>query len=156
TELGALVQLGDGVAGGPPIELVEERRRVLLPVRGAFPRRIVEPGTEAVGPHPFEQRRPVAERAVHHPAVLAAPDPEVARPVQRALTARDASAARGAILMEEAGNVLERRGDRRLQAHVDELAASGRLTREERRDDADRREDARLVVRLQAERAERR
>src|SRR5205814_7792823 len=96
-------------------------------------------------------RRPVADRAVHDVAVAAAANPEVARPVKGTLTRVD-----DAGLVPEAGDVLERRRDRGLEAHVDLLTTAGRLACQERAHDADRREDAGLVVGLEAERAERR
>ena len=106
---------------GPPTR--RGRRRCALPARwrciGSCISGSSMLGAEAVGLHPLDERRPVAERAVHHPAVLAAADAEEPRPVQRALTPRDP-----AVLVEEPGHVLERRRDRRLQAHVDVLAAT--------------------------------
>jgi hypothetical protein len=150
-ELRALGDLRHRVARHPRIERVEDALGRGLPVRDLLERRVVDPGGEAVGLHPLQQRRPVAERAVHHPAVAAAGDAEVARPVERAVAGVHAT-----VLVEEAGHLLERARGGGLEAHVDVLAAAGVLAGVERRECAGGGEDAGLVVGLEAERAQRR
>src|SRR2546428_397945 len=84
-------------------------------------------------------------------SAAAAAGARVARRGWRALAGR-----REPHLVPEARHVLERAGRRGLEAHVDVLAAAGRVTGEERAHHAHGREDARLVVGLEAERAKRR
>src|SRR5882672_1470403 len=71
----------------------------------------------AVAVDPFDQRGPIAERAVHHVTVAASPDPEKAAPMQRAAPPFDLAGAE-----EARRDVLDRGRRRLLHAEVDILA----------------------------------
>src|SRR5271155_4046909 len=103
----------------------------MLGVLGAIehiaPFRLDEILRPPVGRYPFDQRGPVAQRAVHDVAVAASADAEIAAPVQRAATRLDAALAKVA-----AGDVLDRGGRRFLHTEIDPLAGAVTIAGKER------------------------
>src|SRR6266436_8506995 len=79
--------------------------------------------------HPFDERGPVAERAMHDVAIAAFTDTKVAAPMKRAAARLDAAVAEKA-----AGDMLDRRSGCFLHAEIDPLARAVALTREESAD----------------------
>ena len=98
--------------------------------------------------HPFDECRPVAERAVHHGTVGAAADAEAPRPVQASRSGAPSSRSDGTAPAR--ARATPATAACRLTSTT--LPAAGALARQQRRDHADRGEHGRLVIGLEAER----
>ena len=113
--------------------------------------RVVEVGRLAVRFHPFDERSPIAERAMHDVPVAAFADPKETAPVQ------SAAARLGLVALEvSASDMLDRRRSRLLHAEIDPLTLGSIVACEQREHHSDRAEIRRRMIGLQAERTHRR
>src|SRR5208282_2032668 len=95
----------------------------------------------------FDERGPVAERAMHDVTITAFGDAKETAPMQ------SAAARLGLVALEEsAGDVLDGRGGRLLHAQIDPLTLSSVIAGEQREHHRDRAEVRRRVIRLESQR----
>src|SRR5208283_5765865 len=149
-KLRALEQLVTRIVLDPIVENFEQMLGHEIAIHHLLILGRVEIGSLAVGLDPFDERGPVAERAMHDVAVAAFAHAKETAPMQ------SAAARLGLAALEKCtGNVLYRGRGGLLHAEVDPLAFSGAIAREQREHHGDRAVVRRRMIRLQTERTNR-
>src|ERR1039458_6339530 len=149
-KLRTLEQLVARIVLDPIVEHVEEMLGHEIAIHHLLIVGRVEIASLAVGLDPFDERGPVAERAMHDVAVTAFADAKETAPMQSAATRL------GLVALEKCtGDVLDGGRGGLLHADVDPLAFRGPVAREQREHHGDRAVVRRRMVSLQTERPNR-
>src|SRR5208282_4642424 len=126
-KLRALEQLVARIVLDPIVEHVEDMLGHEIAIHHLLIVGRVEIGSLAVGLDPFDERGPIAERAMHDVTVTAFADAKETAPMQRA------AARLGLVALEKStGDVLDGGRGGLLHAEVDPIAFSGAIAREQR------------------------
>src|SRR5580658_4150156 len=150
-QLRALEQFVARIIFDPIVEHFEHMLGHQVAIHRLLVVRVVEVGPLAVGLDPFDERGPVAERAMHDVPVAAFADPKETAPVQ------SAAAWLGLVAFEvSAGDVLDGRSGGLLHAEIDPLPVGGAIARKQREHHGNCAEVRRRMIGLEAERTHRR